>query len=194
VDKDIGSASQPNEGIRTFRVTGDDDGTIGGIEPVSERWADRRMIDKSTRYNHSGLTDDRSPLCQLVRLDQRSEGNSTFVGRTSADIVFIQLKEQFRHSRKRRRSISIDSGSQSGSPSGQQQWAVLAVVVRMVVCDKNMAERGQGNVRADKLYGHANATVKDISGVIYEHNLRAGETRLSRSWSSNGPKQNKPRF
>jgi hypothetical protein len=73
--------------VRYYRIAGDDDGTVRGIEAVCERWRYQGVVDYSSRHGHVLIVHDLTTSIHFMHVNQRLQWCSAFVRDPSGHVM-----------------------------------------------------------------------------------------------------------
>jgi hypothetical protein len=151
------------------------------------------MVNKRCPNRYLIIAYDQTTFAELMDMDQRHEWHATFVSDPRVNVVRIHFKEQPGQLRERWRPPRVDPCVESGSPCKPDQIPVISGVIRVVVRQKDVAQRRQWHIGKHKLTGHAVAAVDHIRGVVSDNDLGRRRTRLARPWSTTSPEEDQSR-
>lgn len=92
-------------------------------------------------------------------VDQWHERHAAFVSDPRLNVVRIHLKEQPGRLCEWRRPPRIDPCAEPRGPCQPDQISVISIVIRVVVRQEDVAQRGQWHIGKNKLTSHAVAAV-----------------------------------
>ena len=193
MNQHIGALREPDESVGARRVSRNDNRPVRGIKAKGKRRHDLRMNDERRGRLEVLVLHDDATLRQLVDVYERSERDTALVGDTSLDIVGVHFKKQTRHLFDRRRPPRVDARPQAGGPREPDQIAVVGIVIRVLVRDKDVPQGRQLDAREDKLPGDAVPAIDDVWRVVREDHLGRSGRHFPRSRSSAGAEKDQPR-
>ena len=174
VHQHVGAPGERDQLVRRRRVAGDDDGPIGGVEPVAERRHDRRMAHQCGGHLDVLVLEHEARRGQLVDVNQRRQRiRPSSAMRVSMSAAFI--------SKNRRVIFSSGGGPQVSTrvaqprrPREPHQVAVVGRVIRVLVGQEDMAEGRQRNAGERELPRDSVAAVDHVGRAVDQDDLRRG--------------------
>src|SRR5688572_18951314 len=113
-------------------------------------------------------------------MNKRRERRPALVRRPDVDVSAVHVEEQLRHVLERRRPPRVNARAQTSSPREQHEISIIRVMVRVVMRDKDMPQRGKRYSRKHKLSRDAVSAIDDIGNAVADDDLSGPRTR--RSW------------
>jgi hypothetical protein len=102
---------------------------------------------------------------------ERRERWVSFVRDMRIDIGSAHIQEQPRYPLEGRRSPRIDTCVHSRDPRQQHQVAVVRVVIRMMVCDENVPQGGDGHTSGGHLPSDSITAIHYIRDAVSDDYL-----------------------
>ena len=129
------------------------------------------MIDERRRHLHIIVLHDETAGAELVRMNERRQRFAALIGDAGVDVEGVEIEEQLRHLRQRRRPPGVDTRLQSRGPRQQQQVAIVSVVIRVLVRYEDVTQAGGRHTGRHQLTRNAVSAVHDVRRAIDDDHL-----------------------
>ena len=171
VDQNIGAFGHLRDSLQRDRIARKRNRPVGEVKPICKCRRYRWMLHQCRSDFDVVVLHDRPGVRDFLHFDHLQRGNAEILC-PEIDRRLGGAKVVRRHLHKWGRSIRTNCLAHARCPTDDQQWPIFNIMVRVMVGDKNRAQRAERDACVGVLIGHPETAIQHVSRLVMNHQIR----------------------